>query len=150
MSERVELPTTVNGECVFCAIAHGRAEASVVHDDGELLGIVDLRPVTTGHLLVLPREHAVGLGDLPPDVGARMFRVAQRLAGALRRSELRCEGVNLFLADGAAAGQEIPHVHLHVFPRHAGDGFRLSADLRVRPRDELDGIASAVRAALNG
>ncbi|SHG02145.1 HIT family protein [Streptoalloteichus hindustanus] len=150
MSGRIDLPATVNGECVFCAIAHGRAEASVVHDDGELLGIADLRPVTTGHLLVIPRAHAVGLADLPPDVGGRMFQVGQRLAAALRRSGVRCAGVNLFLADGVAAGQEIFHAHLHVIPRHPGDGFRLSADWRVRPRAELDELAATVRAALNG
>ncbi|WP_229685844.1 HIT family protein [Longimycelium tulufanense] len=148
MGERIELPTTVNGVCVFCAIAYGRAEASVVVDDGELLAIADLRPATTGHLLVIPRRHVEGLTDLPPDLGGRMFQLGQRVAGALRRSGLRCEGVNLFLADGAAAGQEIFHVHLHVLPRFGGDGFRLRADWRVRDRAELDELAARVAAAL--
>jgi histidine triad (HIT) family protein len=65
----------------------------------------------------------------------------------LRRTDLRCEGSNLFLADGTAAGQEIPHVHLHVIPRHTGDGFVLDADWRVRDREELDEVAAKVRAA---
>lgn len=78
-----------------------------------------------------------------------MRRVAHRLARALRRADLRCEGVNLFLADGEAAFQEIPHVHLHVFPRYAGDAFRIEADWRPRERDELDAAAASVRRALN-
>lgn len=148
MSERPELPATVDGECVFCAIVAGRSPASLVHEDSELLGFADLRPVTTGHLLVIPKAHSAGLDDLPADVGGRMFQVGQRLAAALRRTDLPCEGVNMFLADGVAAGQEIFHVHLHVIPRFAGDGFVLRADWRIRERAELDEVATAVRAAM--
>lgn len=137
------------GDCVFCAIAQGEAEASVVHEDETVLAFMDLQPVTPGHLLVVPRTHAVGLEDLDVRIGARVWEVAHRLGRALRRSGLRCEGVNLFLADGEAAFQEVFHVHLHVFPRFAGDGFRLDAEWRVRERRELDASASAVRGGLS-
>jgi diadenosine tetraphosphate (Ap4A) HIT family hydrolase len=136
-------------DCTFCAIAEGRAEASVVYEDEAVVGFMDLQPVTPGHLLVVPKAHAVGLEDLPVSLGARVWTVAHRLARALRRSDLRCEGVNLFLADGEAAFQEVFHVHLHVFPRFAGDGFRIDADWRIRERGELDGNAAAVRAGLD-
>lgn len=132
-------------DCIFCAIVRGEADASLVHQDDEILAFMDLHPVTPGHLLVVPRLHAVGLEDLPEDVGGRMWTQAHRLAGALRRSTLRCEGVNMFLADGEAAFQEIFHVHLHVFPRFAGDTFRIAADWRRRERVELDAAAAAVR-----
>jgi diadenosine tetraphosphate (Ap4A) HIT family hydrolase len=149
MTKPPHLPaTTPGGECVFCAIATGRAPATLVHEDEELIAIVDLRPVSTGHLLVLPRTHHADLADLPAPLGARTFTIAHTLAAALRRTEIRTEGINLFLADGAAAGQEIPHVHLHVIPRHADDGFKLSADWRVRDRAELEEVGARVRAAL--
>jgi len=73
--------------------------------------------VTAGHVLIAPRGHVPSLADLVPDDGAQMFRVSQLAAAALRHSGWRCEGVNLFLADAAAAGQDVFHVHLHVFPR---------------------------------
>lgn len=74
--------------------------------------------------------------------------MAQRTAAALRISGLRCAGVNLFLADGAAAFQEIFHVHLHVFPRYADDGFRIDADWSQRPtRAVLDATAQRLAAA---
>jgi histidine triad (HIT) family protein len=149
MAKPPRLPaTTPGGECVFCAIATGRAPASFVHEDDEFVGVVDLRPVTTGHLLVLPRAHHAGLADLPASAGARMFTIAQTLAAALRRTGIRTEGITLFLADGEAAGQEIPHVHLHVIPRHTDDGFTIGADWRVRDRTELDEVGAQVRAAL--
>ncbi|MEY9948364.1 HIT family protein [Kitasatospora sp. GAS1066B] len=135
-------------ECVFCAIAQREAEASIVYEDETVLAFMDHQPVTPGHLLVIPRGHAVGLEDLDEEVGVKIWQVAHRLGRALRRSSLRCEGVNLFLADGKAAFQEVFHVHLHVFPRFAKDGFRLDAEWRVREREELDATATAVRAGL--
>ena len=136
-------------DCVFCLLIAGELEASVVYQDRRSVALMDIQPVTSGHVLVMPRTHGPSLADLDPDDGAQMFRVAQLAAAALRHSGLRCEGVNLFLADGAAAGQDVFHVHLHVFPRFEGDGFglRLPPDYEVRPRDELDAAASALREA---
>ncbi|MFR9724670.1 HIT family protein [Streptomyces sp. MS19] len=134
--------------CVFCAIARGREEASVVFEDDTVMAFMVLQPVTPGHLLVIPKSHAEGLADLPDDAGLRVWAVAHRLGRALRLSGLRCEGVNLFLADGEAAFQEVFHVHLHVFPRFAGDSFRLQADWRVHERRRLDETAAAVRAGM--
>ena len=136
-------------DCVFCGIVAGELEASVVHEDERTLAFMDIQPLTSGHLLVVPRRHASFLAELDPRDGAELFRVAQRAAAALRRSALRCEGVNFFLADGAAAGQEVFHVHLHVFARFPGDGFGLRhpPDYAVRPREELDAAASALQQA---
>ncbi|WP_254885939.1 HIT family protein [Streptomyces sp. NA02950] len=78
-----------------------------------------------------------------------MWAAARRLARALRRSHLRCDGVNLFLADGGAAFQEVFHAHLHVFPRFPGDDFRIDANWRVRERAELDRNAATVRDGLS-
>lgn len=112
---------------------------------------MDITPVNPGHLLVIPNRHAVYLSELDPEDGARMFEVAQSMVAALRRSGLKCEAVNLFLADGEQAGQDVPHVHLHVIPRFRGDGFGLklpSGYGRHPERSELDRIAAAIKAGL--
>ena len=131
--------------CVFCDIVAGRGPASVVHSDETVVALLDIRPLNTGHLMVIPRAHAASLADLDPAMGGHMFVVAQRMAAALRRSGLPCDGVNLFLADGEAAFQEVFHVHLHVVPRTPGDGFRIRAKWRMPGRDELDAAAERVR-----
>lgn len=133
--------------CLFCQLARGDGEVSIVHEDERVVVFMDIQPVVRGHLLVVPRAHASYLAELDPEDGAELFRVGQRAAEALRSSTLRCEGVNLFLADGEAAGQDVFHVHLHVIPRHADDGFglRLPDDYAIRPRDELERSAAAVR-----
>jgi len=111
--------------------------------------LMDIQPVNSGHMLVIPRVHAAHLAELDPEDGAQMFRVGQAAAASLRASSLRCEGVNFLLADGKAAGQDVWHVHLHVVPRFTGDGFglRYPPDYQVRPRSELDAAAMALRQA---
>jgi histidine triad (HIT) family protein len=133
-------------ECLFCRLMSGQAEVSVVYEDERTVTFMDIQPVVRGHVLVVPRRHAAYLADLDVEDGAQLFRVGQLAAAALRASDLRCEGVNFFLADGEAAGQDVFHVHLHVFPRHEGDGFelRFSPDYSMRPRDELDQAARAL------
>lgn len=134
-------------DCLFCRLIAREGDVSVVHEDARTTTIMDTQPVQSGHMLVLPRVHASRLADLDPEDGAQVFRVAHAAAASLRASGLPCEGVNLFLADGEAAGQEEDHVHLHVWPRSAGDGFglRLPPDYATRPRSELDAAAEALR-----
>jgi diadenosine tetraphosphate (Ap4A) HIT family hydrolase len=137
--------------CIFCDIVAGRAPASLVYRDSTVCAFMDIRPINPGHLLVIPLRHSAGLAELDPATGGQLFQVGQRLAAALRTSGVRCEGIDFFLADGEAAGQEVFHVHLHVVPRYVGDGF----GLRYAPgfgafaeRSTLEPIAAALRAAL--
>ncbi len=138
--------------CVFCRILAGELPASQVYADERCVAFMDLHPINPGHLLVVSRQHAADLAALAPEDGAQLFRVAQRLAQAVRASGLPCEGINLFLADGAAAGQEVPHVHLHVVPRRTGDGFGLKFGPQYYhppSRAELDRTAQQVREAIH-
>jgi diadenosine tetraphosphate (Ap4A) HIT family hydrolase len=144
----------VPSECIFCDIAAGREPASVIHRDADLIAFMSNAPVNPGHLLVIPQQHAPSLSELPPELAAALFREAQRFGAALRSSTLRCEGLNLFLADGAAASQLVPHVHLHVIPRFTGDSFKLNSrggvttSEKTSSRKVLDAAAAAIRAAL--
>jgi histidine triad (HIT) family protein len=137
--------------CVFCEIIAGNAEASLVYQDKLSIAFMDIRPVNPGHILVVPKQHSAGIVGLPEETGGHLFRVAQKLTAALYSSGLRCEGVNFFLADGEAAGQEVFHVHLHVLPRFSGDGFGLvfgPGYSRLPDRSQLELNAQMIRNAL--
>lgn len=124
---------------------------SVVASDERCTAFLDIQPVNPGHVLVVPNEHATLLKDLPEADGRDVFAFGQKIAAALYASDLRCEGVDLFLADGEAAGQEVFHVHLHVMPRFRGDGFGLSFGPHYGEnpdRDALNATASHLRDAL--
>jgi histidine triad (HIT) family protein len=143
-------PHHPRGACVICDLLTGALPATFVHRDERCAAFMDIQPVNPGHLLVVSNEHVPLLGDLEADTAAHLMRIAHRLTIALRASGIRCEGVNLFLADGEAAMQEVPHAHLHVFPRWRGDGFGLKfgPDYVKRPRRELEETAAAIRTAL--
>lgn len=136
-------------DCVFCEILSGEAPASFTYQDDSVVAFMDVQPITHGHMLVVPREHAVLMSDVNETVAMRTFRVARKLAGILR-STLGADGVNLFVADGEIAFQDVPHFHVHVIPRYPKDGFGLTFPQNYdRPpaRAQLDAVAAAIRAA---
>jgi histidine triad (HIT) family protein len=142
---------TANPGCIFCRIVAREAEASLVYQDALVSAFMDAHPIAEGHILVVPKRHACGLADLDEPSAGRMMGVGRRLAGALRRSGLPCEGVNLLLADGAAAGQSVFHCHLHVIPRTSGDGFGLRRALGLGSspsRLAMDAVAARIRESL--
>jgi histidine triad (HIT) family protein len=135
-------------DCIFCAIVGGDAPASFLYQDDIVVAFMDIRPVQPGHLLVVPRMHAELIPDLDDAVLAAMWSVATRLNRALRAGAPSAEAVSVYVADGEAAGQEIPHVHIHLIPRHADDGFgfRFPPGYGAQPtRAELEAIADRIR-----
>lgn len=140
-------------KCIFCEIMAGNAPANFVYRD-ELCGaFMDIRPVNPGHVLVVPQEHAVLLPELDEASVGHMLWVAQLVDAALRTSGIRCEAVNLFLADGRAAGQDVLHVHLHVIPRFREDGHHLRfspAYFTGTPAAQLEKNAELIRRQMGG
>jgi len=137
--------------CAFCKLLKGEMEVSFVYQDNLCSAFMDIQPVNPGHVLVIPNRHAPYLAELQADEGEHIFGVAQLMAAAIRQSGVRCEGINLFLADGEAATQEVFHVHLHVFPRYTGDGFgpKFAPTYYQKPeRSELNRVAEGIRKAI--
>jgi histidine triad (HIT) family protein len=130
-------------DCIFCDLVAGHEAISAIYEDDVVLAFLDIAPVNPGHTLVIPKRHIATLADLDEETGMHLFRISQRMAAAVRQAGVRCEGVNLWLADGAAAFQEVFHIHMHVIPRFADDNFQISADWSIQPcRTELDEIAN--------
>jgi histidine triad (HIT) family protein len=140
--------------CLFCRIARGESPSSVVYQDDACIAFMDLYPVRPGHLLVVPRRHAVHLRDLPATEQAHLFAVAMRLMDAQRAAGLATDAANLLVNDGPAAGQQVPHVHLHLVPRSRGDGVGMMGAFlsrvlhfarRAGRRARLDAVAARIR-----
>ena len=139
----------MSDQCVFCEIIRGESPASFTHQDDTVVAFMDVQPITQGHMLVVPREHAVLMSDLNETSAMRTFRVARKLA-AVARQTLGAGGVNLFVADGEVAFQDVPHFHVHVIPRYPKDGFGLTfPETYEHPpaRAQLDAVAATLRAA---
>ena len=119
--------------CVFCAIVSGEVEAEVVLETDDLLAFLDFRPVFKGHVLLVPRTHVETLPDLPAPLRDGFLAAAQRLATAVKDG-LGAQGS--FVAINNTVSQSVPHLHLHVVPRWAGDTNFMPAlaDTRVMPQ----------------
>jgi histidine triad (HIT) family protein len=135
-------------DCIFCEIIAEKVPASIVYQDDVVIVVMDIHPVNTGHLMVIPKQHIAYMSEMDEDTGMHLFRIAMRLEQAIRKSGVKCEGINLFLADGESAFQEIFHLHLHVFPRFKGDSFKIDADWSVNPsRQALDDVGDKISKA---
>jgi histidine triad (HIT) family protein len=141
---------TLDAACIFCRIIAGQAEASLVYRDDSVTAFMDIHPVTPGHVLLVPNTHSPDLAHLSDEYGGQLFVIGRRIAQSMRRSGLRCEGVNLLLADGQAAGQTVFHTHLHIIPRNHDDGFGFRRPLGGGPpsREDLQAVAESLRNAL--
>lgn len=109
--------------CVFCKILEGKIPSTPVAETARVLAFIDIGPIVKGHVLVIPKAHYECLTEVPPDLLAEIMTVAQQVARA-QFEGLKADGVNVFQANGAAAGQVVPHVHVHVIPRFDNDGHR--------------------------
>lgn len=139
--------------CVFCAIVAGTAPASVVARAEVAIAFMDHRPWRAGHVLVAPHGHGQRLADVSAAERAVVFGLAVEVAAAVRASGLPCDDVNLLVNDGPAAGQTVPHLHVHVVPRVSGDLWRAATLVprRIFPpvaRARLDADAALVKARL--
>ena len=134
--------------CVFCAIVAGEAPAVRIHEDDDLLAILDIRPFTRGHTLVIPKTHSVDLTDTAPHTVAAMAALGQRIARAARRSGLHADGNNIAINDGKAAFQTVFHIHLHVVPRRAGDKLSFAKGMLVRRDPDREESGRLLRTAL--
>ena len=135
--------------CIFCDIVRGTSPVSWVYQDDTVVAFMDIQPITQGHVLVVPREHAVLMTDINETAAMRTFRVARKLA-AVARHTLGASGINIIVMDGEAAYQDVPHFHVHVIPRYQQDGFSITFPHGYEQppaRAALDAVAAAVRAA---
>lgn len=139
-------------DCVICKLVNGELEATKIYEDDRVVAVMDIQPINTGHLLVSPKEHYQYVYEMDEELGGHMFKVAMRMSIALRHSGVTCDGINFFIADGKAALQEVPHVHLHVIPRIEGDGFGFQFPrdyFRKHKREELEEVAGLIKEALD-
>ena len=111
-------------DCIFCRIANGEIPSRTLYEDEKFRVILDLNPATRGHALILPKDHAADLYELPEESAGAVMVLAKKLAAAMKE-RLHCDGLNLVQNNGETAGQTVAHFHLHMIPRYKNDGQRL-------------------------
>lgn len=131
--------------CLFCKIIAGDLPSEQIYTDDHTVAFVDIGPFEKGHMLVVPRLHAVLLTDLPEAEVATLAVAVQRV-GRLLMTRLPCDGFNVLQSNGACATQEVPHVHFHVVPRWNGRPVNWTSSTYDTP-DEMAAFAARIREA---
>jgi len=134
-------------DCVFCKIVAKQIPATVVHEDEHTLAFMDIGQVNPGHVLVAVKKHAENIFALDDAQAAAVFRAAAKVARAIRGA-FEPQGLSVYQANGAAAGQTVMHLHIHLVPRHDGDGMALAWPVKNPPRERLTEYADKIRARL--
>jgi histidine triad (HIT) family protein len=135
--------------CLFCEIAAGGKPGFTVLSDDVAVAFLDTRPVFKGHVLVVPREHAETLIDLPGDAVGPFFARVQTVARAVEEG---LPSAGTFVAMNNRISQSVAHLHVHVVPRNPKDGLRGFFWPRGKYADdaEAEDYAKRIRAALTG
>jgi len=134
-------------ECVFCRIVAGQIPSTKVFEDEHALAFMDLGHVNPGHVLVAVKQHAENLYALDDTQAAAVARACVRVSRAIREA-FKPEGLSVYQANGKPAGQTVFHYHVHLLPRHAGDGMELIWPVKNPPRQRLEEYAGKIRAVL--
>jgi len=139
-------------ETIFERIVAREIPARIVHETDTTLAFLDANPLASGHTLVIPKTPHERLADLPASEAADLFAVVHTLAPAIERA-VEADATTVGINDGEAAGQEVPHVHVHVIPRFDGDGggpiHAVAPDPPALSEDDLDSIADSITDAVD-
>lgn len=135
------------GECIFCKLVQGEIPSAKVYEDDLTIAFMDIGQATRGHVLVASKRHAVNLLELTAEEAGAVMQTAQRVAAAVNQA-FDPDGINIFQANGAPAGQTVFHFHLHVLPRFEGDGLSIAWQRNEPGMATLNALAEQLRAQL--
>ena len=134
-------------DCIFCKIVAGEIPSTRVAESEVAYAFMDIGPIAKGHTLVVPKNHYVGLDDMPAEVAAGLHELAARIGPVLQKA-VGAEGLNVLQNNGTVAGQIVMHVHVHLIPRWSDDGLKWPWPASQADPAELKQIADSVGSQL--
>lgn len=111
----------MSDRCIFCKIAKGELDSHRIYEDEYTLAFLDINPAVEGHTVLIPKKHYQKLEDIPEEELGKLFKAVQLVTEKVQKA-LNTDSSNVGLNNGRPAGQAVPHTHVHIFPRHRGDG----------------------------
>jgi histidine triad (HIT) family protein len=138
--------------CIFCKIVSGKLKARIINENDYAMAFLDAFPLSSGHTLVVPKVHYSKVQDMNKEYSCAIFSIACRIA-AILETTVKVNASIIAVHNGRDAGQEVPHVHIHIVPRSANDGAGpIHSMFNSRPRlndEEMDKLADRLRKSLN-
>lgn len=134
-------------DCLFCEIAAKEIPAEVVYENDRALAFLDVNPLTRGHTLVIPKEHAENIIKLPKELVGPTFGAVKEATGMLARA-FSPQGFTIGVNHGRISGQTVDHLHIHIIPRYEGDGGgNIHSIVSDPPKESVQETAETIRNA---
>jgi histidine triad (HIT) family protein len=130
--------------CIFCKIVRKEVPASIICEDNQVMVFLDIRPLSEGHALVIPKSHHETIFDVPDEILAQVHKAVKHVAVAVKNGT-QADGISIIQQNGRAANQDIFHLHVHVIPRFEGQKLPHFSELTVANREKLDHMAAKIR-----
>ena len=128
--------------CTFCKIARNEAPARTVYEDKKVIGFLSIQPINVGHTLVVPKKHYKNIYEIPEEEVAHLYKTVKKIAYAVKKA-LEAEGIKIVQNNGAAAGQVVFHMHVHVIPMNKNHSWLHQP--KIRDADALEDDARRIR-----
>ncbi len=133
--------------CIFCNIVNGSIPSEKIYEDEDFIAILDINPISKGHLLIIPKRHCVNIMDMDDEILKKTAVLLKKLCGLLTKA-LNVTGINLIQNNGKDAGQIIFHSHFHLIPRRPEDGIKIGMEHSKYKEGELQEYAALLRKSL--
>lgn len=136
-------------KCPFCQIIKGQIPTKKVYEDDKVLAILDINPISKGHILLMPKEHYPIMPIIPENTLSHLFKIAKHLSHACLK-KIPCQGTNIFIANGGIAGQTAYHFMVFIIPRDDGDNIsNFSLPKNKESEKESEAILPALKNNIN-
>ncbi len=139
--------TKMSEDCVFCRIVRKTVPASIIYEDDAVVAFLDIKPLSNGHTLIIPKEHYETIFDIPEELLTQVHKVAKHIAAAVKEST-KADGISIIQQNGRAANQDIFHLHVHVIPRLEGHKLPHFNNTVNTSREQLDQVAAQIKKEL--
>jgi histidine triad (HIT) family protein len=128
-------------DCIFCKIINKEIPVDKVYEDDNFLAFLDIQPVSSGHMLIIPKKHTIWMQEAEDETIAEIFKLAKKLMLAIKKG-LRCDYIQV-----SVAGTDVPHFHIHLIPRYFNDNLPKFSTLEYSKTEAPD-IIKKITAAL--
>ncbi|MBU2639199.1 MAG: HIT family protein [Nanoarchaeota archaeon] len=139
-----EIQELVKKQCLFCNIVNGNIESYKVYEDDNVMGVLDINPANKGHVILFPKEHLQFLNDLDEKLLGHLFDVVNKLSNKMI-DRLKASGINIYIASGQGAGQNLPHIAVHVIPRYENDKIAFGWNPKKLNKNDFENITKELK-----
>ena len=132
------------GDCIFCKIINKEIPTDIIYENDKVLAFLDISPVSLGHTLVIPKKHFINVYDIEEDYLTEIIKVTRKLALAYKEI-FGIDNLQLIHNAGKYGQQEVFHFHLHLIPRHEGDGIDLAHIQNEKLREQFGNFMKQIK-----